>query len=418
MISKKNYPNLNENIYMITLQNGLRVFYLHDPHSTIFEARLIINFGAYNLEYEGLNIHPGTAHFLEHMMFKMEDDDDALMAFSRLGAEANAATSYSTTVYMFDTAFNFFESLELLFKMIDQPVFKDEEINKERAIIIEEINMYQSDINEELDNILSKNTYFIHPFKHDIGGSVDDVKKIDRDLLMKTYQIAYPNSNRILVLGGNINIDDLEAFLKKYDSKTKFIERKEPKDFNEPLKVVIPYQEISRDVDLDIILFKLKILEKGRTIKDEFIANIALSMLLGKTSSYYEELLKDELIGSNFRYYENIECKAFEITVENSCKEPFKYIERLKNIIFNTDDSFFTAENFNRYKKAFLGRFIFSLNSLKSRVRLFCEYITNDYILYDILELVKKIKLEDVVKMFNDIKKSDYTILNVKSTKG
>jgi len=84
---------------------------------------------------------PGIAHFLEHKLF--EDEETPIFeAFTKLGASVNAYTSFTHTVYYFNTVDNFTECLALLHRMVENPHITDENVEKEKPIIQAEIDMY------------------------------------------------------------------------------------------------------------------------------------------------------------------------------------------------------------------------------------------------------------------------------------
>ena len=80
----------------------------------------------------------GIAHFLEHKLFESEDGSDAFSAFSSLGADANAYTSYNRTAYLFSCTEHFLESLETLLTFVTHPSFREESVKREASIISEE----------------------------------------------------------------------------------------------------------------------------------------------------------------------------------------------------------------------------------------------------------------------------------------
>ena len=91
-----------------------------------------------------IKVEDGVAHFLEHKMFEMQDGD-ASDKFSMLGASTNAFTSSSRTAYLFSTATNIDECVELLLDFVQYIYLTNETVEKEKGIITQEISMYDDD---------------------------------------------------------------------------------------------------------------------------------------------------------------------------------------------------------------------------------------------------------------------------------
>lgn len=91
-----------------------------------------------------IKVPDGIAHFLEHKLFEKEGAN-ALDLFSKIGVSSNAYTSFDQTVYYFETSEKFAESIAMLVKLIKEPYFTDENVEKEQGIIGQEISMYDDD---------------------------------------------------------------------------------------------------------------------------------------------------------------------------------------------------------------------------------------------------------------------------------
>ena len=106
-------------------------------------AQLGTRFGSAHLQYRSggrlFVLPPGTAHFLEHQLFKNEDGDVDYQ-FAALGAASNAYTEFDRTVYHFRTAEHFPEALALLLDFVQRPYFAAESVENERSIIAQEIS--------------------------------------------------------------------------------------------------------------------------------------------------------------------------------------------------------------------------------------------------------------------------------------
>ena len=139
-MEKKVYEQLQEIIYTETLDNGLQVILLpkNDFHKTY--GLFSTNFGSIDNQFvprgktEATTVPDGIAHFLEHKLFEKEDGD-VFNTFGRLGASANAFTSFTRTAYLFSSTSNVPESLTTLLDFVQEPYFTESTVNKEKGII-------------------------------------------------------------------------------------------------------------------------------------------------------------------------------------------------------------------------------------------------------------------------------------------
>ncbi|MBQ4274653.1 MAG: insulinase family protein, partial [Clostridia bacterium] len=124
-------------------ESGLDIYVFPKKMTTSY-ALFATNFGAVDhaLDEEGLQRLPdGIAHFLEHKLFAASDGSDAFERFSEYGADANAYTSHTRTVYLFSTTDRFADSFGELIDFVTHPYFTDENVAREQGIIAEEIRM-------------------------------------------------------------------------------------------------------------------------------------------------------------------------------------------------------------------------------------------------------------------------------------
>ena len=177
---------LKEELYYEKLENGLDVYFMPKRGFTKKYAVLATNYGSNDLEFipigetEAIRVNEGIAHFLEHKMFEQPDESDAFEKFSKWGANANAFTNFTTTAYLFTTTENFYDCLEHLLDYVQTPHFTDENVEKEKGIIAQEIKMYDDDPGWNVSFNAIKAMYVNHPVRVDIAGTVDSVYKITK----------------------------------------------------------------------------------------------------------------------------------------------------------------------------------------------------------------------------------------------
>jgi Predicted Zn-dependent peptidases len=164
----------------------------------------------------------GIAHFLEHKLFE-DPEKDFFEKFSSLGADVNAFTNFNQTSYLFSTTENFIECLLELVNLVMEPFFTDENVEKEKGIIAQEIQMYKDSPNWKVFFNLLDGLYVNHPIKIDIAGSIDSISKINKDNLYLAYKLFYNPESMVLVLVGDIEfekvIDELNIEFSKYNTE-------------------------------------------------------------------------------------------------------------------------------------------------------------------------------------------------------
>jgi predicted Zn-dependent peptidase len=146
MLTSQHLPTINETLYHQTLENGLNVFLLPKQGYTKIFATFASKFGSKDLQFttndSRLHIVPdGIAHFLEHKMFA-DPNGDVFAKFATQGASVNAFTSFDLTNYLFSSSENALKNIETLLSFVQTPYFTDENIEKEKGIIAQEIRMY------------------------------------------------------------------------------------------------------------------------------------------------------------------------------------------------------------------------------------------------------------------------------------
>ena len=167
-MSWNDYPALGERCYLETLPNGLRLRVVPKPGFAGKFAFLGVNFGSCDtkLPLSGgwQTVPDGTAHFLEHRMFCLPDCDPEA-AFSSLGAESNAFTDYAMTGYYFTCTEHFEDCLRLLLRMASTPYFPPEAMAAERAVIADEIVLYDDSPEDCAQERLCRALYRRHPIR-------------------------------------------------------------------------------------------------------------------------------------------------------------------------------------------------------------------------------------------------------------
>lgn len=206
---------MNETPIIFKLSNGIRV--VHQPMKrAAAHCGLMIGAGSRN----ELKSEHGLAHFLEHCMFKGTTKRKTFHILSRLdavGGELNAFTSKEETwIHASFLQEHFERAIELIADIAFNSTFPDKEIEKEKEVILDELNSYKDSpaemIFEEFDDLVFGN----HPIGRSILGSEKSLKKFTRDNLIAFRDRNYNKSNLIFASAGDIEIEELRDLTEKY----------------------------------------------------------------------------------------------------------------------------------------------------------------------------------------------------------
>ncbi|EGT4824853.1 insulinase family protein [Clostridioides difficile] len=416
---------LKEEVYYEKLQNGLDVYFMPKRGFMKKYAILATNYGSNDLEFvpigedKKIRVNEGIAHFLEHKMFEQPDGGDAFDKFSKLGVNANAFTNFTMTAYLFSATENFYESLEHLIDYVQTPYFTDENVEKEKGIIAQEIKMYNDDPDWNVYFNCLKAMYVNYPARIDIAGTVDSIYKITKEELYKCYNTFYNPGNMALFVVGDLDVEKVIDVTKKsnnykVDKLSKSIERFYPE---EPESV--KEKEVIEKFPISMPMFNIGFKDsnvglKGKELlRKEIVTDILVGMLFKKGSKLYEDLYMQGLINENFGAgFSSQVDYAFSIIAGDS-KEPKKVKEIILHYIEKSKKEGLSKEEFERTKKKKIGSFIKCFDSINFIGNSFISYVFKDINLLDYLDVIKDITFEEVEERLKEHFKEEYCVISI-----
>lgn len=421
----KIYENkkLDEKLYLKELESGLKIYFIPKTGYTKKYAILATNYGSTDNSFidpetkEEVQLPAGIAHFLEHKLFQ-EPEGDIFHRFSDLGGDANAFTSFNRTAYLFETDENFHENLETLIKFVQKPYFTDENIEKERGIIRQEINMYRDSAGWRVFFNCLNALYKEHPVRIDIAGSSDSIEEINRELLYKAYNTFYNPSNMILVVSGDLEFQDI----------VHTVESSQKKDFPKVDKISRNYGDEDQALNKKIIEEKMSIskpvfhigikdndlgLRGEEQVKKEIVTNLILDLLFSSSSNFYNDYYDRGLINSSFgAYYTGQESYGYSLILGES-KDPKLVYEEIIKLLEKDIGDILREEDFIRIKKNAIGDFLMGSNSIEFLANNFVDYYFQDFIFIDYLDLLESVKYEDLIERFKDHMRQENMVLSI-----
>lgn len=197
-----------------TLSNGIRVVHL-PVKNDVAHCGIFINAGS----RDELPDEHGLAHFIEHTIFKGTGKRKSFHILTRMedvGGEINAYTSKEETcIYSTFLHQHYNRAIELLWDITFHSTFPEKEINKEKSVILDEINSYKDSPSEEIYDRFEDIMYPNHSLGHDILGTPAHLKQFNADKIRAFIQRTYNTDQIVFSSVGNISLNKLLALLEK-----------------------------------------------------------------------------------------------------------------------------------------------------------------------------------------------------------
>ncbi len=203
------------------LKNGLRLVTVPMPENQTVTMMVMANVGA---RYETAELN-GISHFLEHMCFKGTTKRTcAQISFEldAIGASFNAFTSQEVTGYYAKAHYKTFPKItEILSDIYLNSTFPAEELEKERGVIIEEINMYEDLPQSKVLDIFTEAFYGNHPMGKSVAGPKENIKKFTRNDFLAYHKKHYTAAATTVVVAGNFKYAEVKKMIEAYFTAAK-----------------------------------------------------------------------------------------------------------------------------------------------------------------------------------------------------
>lgn len=405
-MSIQSYPELQETLYYAKMDNGLEVFVLPKPGFTKTYATFTTRYGSVDNHFraagkEEVRVPDGIAHFLEHKMFE-EPEGDIFSTFASQGASANAFTSFDRTVYLFSATGQVEANLDTLLNFVQNPYFTDESVEKEKGIIIQEINMYRDNPDWRVYFGLIEALYSKHPVHIDIAGTAESVSSITKEMLYECYHTFYHPSNMSLFVVGGVDPEATIERVRANQAAKSFPQAGPIERFfePEPAEVRQAMKESKLPVSLPKCLFGYKeepaANEGEAVIRRELASKLMMDALLGSSSPLYQELYDDNLISDSFGHeYNTGPGYAFSV-IGGDTRDPDELVSRVTKALEAAAQRGLEAGVFERTRRKKIGAYLRMLNSPEAIAGEFTRYRLKGGDLFRVVELYESLTLEEV----------------------
>ncbi|GIW65851.1 MAG: zinc protease [Candidatus Parcubacteria bacterium] len=408
---------------IIKSTNGLDCLFYNSPELITTTVLALVKTGT---DYESKNLN-GISHFIEHLFFKGTKNFATPQSLSweldKIGADYNAFTSYEYTGYYIKTLNHYLDrAVYLLAEMLTNPIFDQSELEKERSVILEEINyLHDTPISFIFEETL-KLAYGDQPAGWSILGTPQTLLRINQEEIKNYFFNNYSNKNTLIIIVGNFNLNKAKSYINKYFSsynKNKNISK--PK-FTET--TLIPKINIIKRKEIKqshlALLFKLKGLN---FLKNRRLSLGLLTSFLGYGfSSRMFRVLREEL---GITYYLKVSNDLYSnrgylyIQTGSTIDKTYLTVDKIIDELIKIKKEKISNEEIEK-AKSLLETSIFSLAESSLSLALFfgLDYLifnkifTTDYYLKEI----KKLKESDMKKEIHNWLKKENLVMGILSS--
>ena len=403
VFEEKYYPAVKEMVYRTRLANGLTVALLPKKEFKEVYGSVTVQFGSVDTLVTEVNrdvkqYPAGIAHFLEHKLFEREDSSDLMSAFTSLGADSNAFTSFTKTNYLFSATDHLLENLDLLDELVTSAHFTEDSILREQDIIQQEREMYQDDPDSCLFFSTLANLYPGTPLSTDIVGSEESISQINLTNLQENFTRFYKPVNMSLFLVGNFDVERVQEYF----------ERKELKDsdVHEVAREKLLLQDVKQtdSMRMEVSSPKLAIGVRGKReiaeadcYRYHILLKLLFAMMFGWTSDRFQKLYESGKIAASLSLEVEVTSRFHFVMLTMDTKEPVALSHQFRKAIRNfTKDLDITEDHLDIIKREMFGEFFSSMNSLEFIATQY-DAFENGETIFDLPKILQEITLEDVL---------------------
>ncbi|NYT00601.1 MAG: insulinase family protein [Methanocellales archaeon] len=252
---------MSNSIISYTLNNGLKVLIKEIPNRNLVLILPWMNVGSVN-ETDDM---AGVSHFIEHLLFKGTDKRDKgqlAEEIESIGGILNAFTSYwFTAYYVLVPTENFSKALDIQFDQLTNPIFPQEEIERERQVVLEEIRLYNDmPIHKVVENLHTA-AFRRHRHGRPVIGSKEVIENIDRNRIVDHYSNYYKPNNCTLIICGDIKADNVRGNIEKIYGSWQKGEVKINSSPSEPFQPDFSLNSYKMEINENFVAFGVKIPE-------------------------------------------------------------------------------------------------------------------------------------------------------------
>lgn len=385
-----------------TLSNGMRVILLRKKGFVKNLFMIGIPAGGMNIlenqDGQRINRKKGSAHFLEHQMFRL-DGQDVTYALADARAQCNAYTTYSETCYFVWTNSDPVRPLSLLIDFVQNLDITKQSVEKEKGIILSEYRQYEQEPDMRLLKETFRSLYHNYPIREDILGTEEEISNMQVEDLQSFYQAWYDPAQLVLtgITGQELDplFDLIEEKEKAYPSHFSTVSERvfEP----EPEEIVQEYTELKMDVDLPYAAVGVKlnpVPDARDAVRKDWMLNLWLNSQFTTFNPEFTRWLNEQILAGGISAEADLSVHHGYILIYGQSFVPEKYFETVLGVL--KEKKPMDQETFESLKIRYLGS---ALRMLESFDSLAGEHIRGAFEGFDPLqdpEILNSLTLDEI----------------------
>lgn len=349
------------------LSNGVRIVAEPIPHAHSAVIGIWLKTGSRNER----DINRGVSHFIEHLLFKGTSSRTAKIIaeeLEALGGTLNAFTAKEQTcIYAKVLGEHLPIAIDLLSDMFFNSLFAEEDIEKERNVILEEIKMYEDTPDELIHDLFAANVWQLHSLGYPVLGTIASVARMDREIIMDYFKNYYIPQNTVIAVAGNIDCEQVFADLEKVFGSWR--PNKVDMDNAEPPKPTSgTAYHLKNTEQVHLCLGTPSLPQDDERIYTMFILN---NIIGGGLSSRLFQGIREErgLVYSIYSYHSSyVDAGLFSIYAGTGYLNATEVIKLILKELRKIKDAGITPEELTRTQAQIKGNILLSMESVSNRM--------------------------------------------------
>ena len=418
-MTKIEYRSLGETLYTETLENGLAVFVLPKKGFRKCFAAFAADYGGadrrFRLDGAMHDTPAGVAHYLEHKMFDTEDGN-ALVRLEANGANPNAFTSDTMTLYHFECTGKFEENLRELLSFVSVPYFTAESVAKEQGIIGQEIRMTEDSPDYRLYINLMRALFATNPLRDGVAGTVESIAEITAETLYACHKAFYHPANMALAVVGDVDPALVLRCAREILPEEK---AEKPRVDYGPEEGLEPVADcISEVMEVSLPQFAVglktgKAPEGAEALRERIVSGMTLKCLFGRSSPFYARLYSQGLLNAEFSCEADFAAGQGFAMFGGESRDPDAVLAEIKKEIGRAARDGLDEEYFQRQKKASYGQRIRALGNFEGLAISLVESSFHDYQPLEAFAVLEKLTAADCLDWLREKLKPEHMAMSV-----
>lgn len=411
---------MENNLEKLTLENGMKIYLYKDStkHSTF--VNFITKYGGFyndfKIDDKEYNIPNGMAHFIEHLLIETSKYGNLIHVLGEKQMSTNGVTYTDMTQFYFNAVENVEIGIETLIRAINEADFNQEDIEKTKGAIYQEVRMQRDNKFRVLNDVKMKNIFKKIPYINNLG-DLNNVMNFSYEQVKLCYDAFYNPNNQIVVVAGNFDVEKVKKIIidicSKYENNfnsVKLIDYNEPKEVDKKSDIVkMPtgkqFVDITYKIDISNFTYK-------DILKLDFYLDIFNQMNFGTTSSVYQKLFEEKVIvdsiNSTYRVLDNY----YLLSVGAYTDEDDKFLKEIKKVF--SGNFIFDKELFDLYCKRCKMNISIRPDSLSSMILPFIDNIVSfEYEDFDTVNDINDFSLKELEDYMNSFDFSNYIVIKI-----